>query len=166
VTRDLATQSDLPPWEPRKNRSRADQERNHRWMTRWVNEELDRMTWEETRKDLAGENALTPLEYKSWAIERAKDGNIYPLRDIYPDLAPFLHPPKLKRGQRFPKYVGYDPLQAAAKDVKRIRALWQKHYGKKNRPRDDPLTAEGIAAARHEIGVDALVSKMKKSPRK
>jgi hypothetical protein len=129
----------------------------------WVNGELDQMIVEKMRKDLSGENALTPLEFRSWAIEQAKRGNIYPLRDVYPDLAPFLHPPKLKRGQRFQNDVGYHPVQEAAKDVKRIRALWQKHYGRKNRPIGDPLAAERIAAARHEIPVEAVVSKMKKS---
>jgi hypothetical protein len=132
----------------------------------WVNEELDQMTWEEMRKDLSGENGLPPLEHERWAIEQARRGNIYPLRQIHPDLAPFLHPPKLKRGQRFPKDVGYRPLQAGVKDVKRIRALWNKNYGKKNRPKNHPLIAEMIAAARHEIGVNALISKMKKSPGK
>jgi hypothetical protein len=86
-------------------------------------------------------------------IEEAERGNIKPLRDVYPHLAPFLHLPKRKRGQRFPKVN--NKLMNAVADVSRIRGLWKRHFGRVKRQRDE-LSAEEIAAERYKLDVEKV----------
>jgi hypothetical protein len=73
-----------------------------------------------------------------------------PLKKHYPELAPFLRLPKRKRGG-YQRPKGDYELRSAAADVKAIRALWQREYGRKNRHPDDGPSAEQIAADRWGI---------------
>ncbi len=80
------------------------------------------------------------------AIEAAKYGIIGPLRKCYPDIAEYIHLPKRGRGQRFPNPMAdCNPIDLAALDAQRIRALWKKFYPGRRRRRDDK-SAEGFAA--------------------
>ena len=116
-------------------------------MTWWVNDELNAIDVQELRKDIKGENAPDPSNYIAWAMVQADaDISIEPLRQAFPELARFLQLPKRGDGKRG-EQRGYNPVKGAARDVKRIRALWRKHYGNKRRKRGD-LSAEDIAAAR------------------
>ena len=109
------------------------------------------------RKDLKGDNA--PTNYVEWAIDQADNQrNIGPLKQAFPDLARFLKLPKRKRGERGPSRR-YDPVMGAAKDVRRIRALWQQHYRRKKRT--SAPYAEEIAADRWAVSVAAVASKIK-----
>lgn len=143
----------LPRWESRNPRDIAA-------MTSWVNDELNRLDAKELQTNLSGENALSPMNYLAWAIEQADYGrNLEPLRHAFPQLARFLCLPKRKRGSRLPRR-GYNPLKGATNDVRRIRDLWKRRYGKIKRT--TAPSAESIAADRWEVDVEAVVQAMKK----
>jgi hypothetical protein len=134
-------------------------------MIAWVNDELFQLDVEKMRKDLSGENALAGDSYMDWLIDQAEHGDIEPLRRHFPRLAPYLHLPKRKRGQRFLRDQS-NPVRGAVNDVTRIRAIWKKHFGRKTRPKTDLVSAEQIAADRWEVDVDTVINRMKKSPLK
>jgi hypothetical protein len=96
------------------------------------------------------------------AIEQADNGDIKPLRLAFPHLARFLHLSKRKRGQRYPK-AKEDPVREATHHVRIIRHFWKKHYKKMNRPKNDRVTAEQIAADRWEVDVEAVIGRLKKT---
>jgi hypothetical protein len=171
--------SGLPPWE-------AHGQRERKLMVDWVNSELDRISREDfvhkqatffTRPD--GTFNVEKYLASRWEygpeIDAAEHGNIEPLRrclsSFNPLIAKFVNLPRRKRGKRFPK-AWKDKLQspklrqAVVEDVRRIRQLWQKHYGKKNRHADDGPSAEEIAATRWEVKVRNIVQWLKKSPAK
>jgi hypothetical protein len=131
----------------------------------WVNDELYRLDVDEMRKNLSGESDDAPVDYLAWLIEQAERGDITPLRIHFPRLRKFLHLPKRKRGESFPR-VKFNPVRGAADDVKRIRALWMKHYKRKRRPTNDLVTAEQIAGDRWKVDVEAVINKMKKASAK
>jgi hypothetical protein len=137
-------------------------------MTEWVNDKIDQLETMSNRFLRYGETVLESDErhVKAQAIEQADRGNIEPLQRLLPEYARFLCRPKLKRGKRFPKDGNNDPVARAVDDVTLIRALWKQHYGKKNRPKNDPITAEQIAADRWKVDVEAVVSRLKKAPPK
>jgi hypothetical protein len=151
----------LPRWTARDER---DRER----MVAWVNWELDYTPVEFPKPSPEADEF-----YRAWRkaygpeIEHAEHGNIEPLRQRLPDLAKFLHLPKRGRGKRFPKMRDEnDRVQRAAYDVRTIRDLWEKHYGKKRRCKNDGPSAEEIAADRYEVDVEDVIKRLKKSPAK
>lgn len=125
-------------------------------MKAWLNTMLDAIEdviWFEV--------CLAPLSYHdehcvTCALKEAKQGNIKPLRNAYPHLAPFLHPPKRRRGQRLPK-AKPRALAHAVTDVSSIRDLWRRHFRRVKRRRGE-LSAEEIAAERWKVDVDAVLS--------
>jgi hypothetical protein len=148
----MTRSSALPRWESR-------DARDVRAMTEWVNDQLNLIDADEMRKSLKGENA--PTNYIDWAIDQADNHrNLQPLKQAFPSLARFLRLPKRGHGKRGPSRR-YDPAKGAAQDVRRIRALWRRHYNKKKRITGP--SAEQIAAERWEIeDPEIVVSKMKK----
>jgi hypothetical protein len=131
-------------------------------MTDWVNLQLNRIP----PPGFYSEFFFPPSgseEDKKWgAVKEAYNGNVEPLKLMLPVLAPFLTPPKRQRGKRFSKHDEVDPVQQAAMDARHIRALWKTNYGKSNRPKNDPVTAEQIAADRHSVDVEAVVTRLGK----
>jgi hypothetical protein len=93
------------------------------------------------------------------AIAAARRGNPEPLRRLFPALAEFIHSPPRRRGQRRPQTNVYErvPLENALDDVRDIRKIWQKHFGKSYAPRNGP-SAISIAARRHGLSEDELVN--------
>ena len=82
-------------------------------------------------------------------MSSAEGGDIEPLRRKLPHLAKFLHLPKRGHGQgkhRKPKNFLF--VQAAARDVVRIKQLWLTYYNKKYRQEDDGPSEFEIAAER------------------
>ena len=75
------------------------------------------------------------------------------MRSIFPLLADFVQLLPLKRGKKYhpAQSIHRIDIAAAAADVKRIRTLWQAHYGRRNRRPCDGLSAIEIAAARHDV---------------
>ena len=59
----------------------------------------------------------------------AREGNPVPLRQLYRglDLAEFIHAPKLRRGQRYPKAKKRTYAEVAADFAECIRSLWREH---------------------------------------
>ena len=89
-----------------------------------------------------------------YAVAMALSGRVEMLRSLYPEFAVCIQPPKRGRGrpQRPP---GEPPFREtriaiAIEDVRRIRTIWEREYGHKNRRRVDGPTAEEIAAERAE----------------
>jgi len=104
----------------------------------------------------------------------ADAGHIEPARDlvrsVFPRIADLvLKLPPLKRGEKYRRLLGgFRTLRQigvanAAEDVKRIRELWQVHYGKKNRHQQDGATAVEIAAARNHVSDEEVELKLKHS---
>jgi hypothetical protein len=151
--------TDLPRWNCRN-------ERDAQSIVEWVNDQLDRIDTVSKNYMDYGENVLQSDEryVKAQAIEQADKGNMEPLRRLHPEYARFLCRPTQERGKRFPKDGSNDPVRRAADDVPLIRSLWKQHYGKKNRPKNDPVTAEQIAADRWKVDVETVISRLKNPP--
>jgi hypothetical protein len=147
-------------------------------MEKWVNEQLDAKGLEFFKTtvcaEIAEDDEQGRLDDEISFAEIA--GDIQPLRERLLELLPalaktpaqarglkyvaenFVHLPKRARGHRYQKLD--DPVGAAVEDCKRIRALWQKHYGKRNRG-NSLVSAETIAAKRRKITVDKIIERRK-----
>jgi hypothetical protein len=147
---------ELPRWE-------CHNARDARAMVAWVNAKLDQMDTISERFVRYGESVLESDEayVLAQAIKQADNGDIEPLRRLYPHLAGFLRRPKRQRGKRFAKN-NRSPVKEAVYDVKRIRDLWLVNYQKKKRSKD-LVTAEQIAADRWHVDVAVVANRMKKS---
>ena len=130
-----AAETELPRWHARDQREREQ-------MFRWMFEKLN-----EARARRQGVPLTVWLKSDAAAQLAAWHGNMRPLRAKYPHLAPFLHPPKLRRGHHLRKNPG-DALRQAVEDVKLIRQIWKKYYPRKIRHHDDGPSAAEIAACR------------------
>jgi hypothetical protein len=115
-------------------------------MIEWTIEQLEILRADAVEKNSFGPGDLTKFLTRSAAWH----GNMQPLHAIYSHLEPFLQAPKRGRGKH-PRRKNF-AVERAAADVKTIRALWQEHYGKKNRHAGDGPSAVEIAARRW--GVD------------
>jgi len=87
------------------------------------------------------------------AIKKAQAGDVENLRKRYPDIAEFIHPPKLGRGKKYPKPGRWDEVR---KTVSIIRLIWLFEYDKQRRHPDDGPSAEEIAAAYHGLDVSEV----------
>ncbi len=135
----LASPPPLPSWH--------DDDAMKAWLNTMLDRMFDVMWWEICLVHIPPEVLAESAERRP--IEEAERGNINPLRDAYPHLTPFLHPPKRRRGQRLPK-AKPKGLEAAVADVSRIRDLWRQHFGRVKR-RQGELSAEEIAAERNKL---------------
>jgi hypothetical protein len=135
---------DAPDWECP---TEADVKKFRRWT---IHELESRTDWEEQL-----EKYWPPDETaEERAMRVADEGDIEPLKKLYPHLARFLFPPVgSTKGDRRPKdpYKGSIWAKAAAADAVMIRAIWLESYGVWKR-RKEP-TAAGIAAGLYD-GVD------------
>ena len=153
--------TDLPDWNQAKKLSERTLERldeeDHFQHEPWLTAEFIPRT----------DSEADELEAERSAIRQAERGDISPLRRRYPHLAKFLFPPKLKRGQRYPRFqltkaaIDKISITSALYDVWRIRSLWKRYYGRKNRSRDAGCSAEEIAAKRHDLTVEQLLNAKK-----
>jgi hypothetical protein len=165
----------LPPW------IASDRQRQH--MIDWVITQLDAEDhWTQVVEDhlltqlcssLSGAVAPKNLQARRWQSERwqwelarieAERGNLTPLRKRLPEWArKYINEPKLKKGQRrsYPNSAFKHYAQSRFVDeIKRVRALWQQHYGRCNRPRGQ-VSAEEIVAERHGRSVDEIQAAVK-----
>lgn len=82
----------------------------------------------------------TRVPYLEIAKQAAREGDPEPLRKITPDRAEFIFSPPWPKGKHRPsKEVAMSHaarMEAAARDVVRIRSLWREHYGKIKRHPD------------------------------
>jgi hypothetical protein len=168
-----------PPWTARNERER-------RAMVDWVNKKLDEENATEAQRYadnfppvIAPEHAEKYFKWRSeGGLERAAaEAGVIDLaralvRSRWPYLADLVQLPPLKRGEKFrPELTGVLTgaqlrhklsIADAAKDVKRIRRLWQAHYGQKNRRPSDGPSAVQIAAKRHGVSVEEVELRLKK----
>jgi hypothetical protein len=98
-------------------------------------------------------------EHNELLEQRAiEEGDIEALRRLHPRLARFLNLPP-QRGR--PKKIDRDPwsrqkrLADAIAELPRIRAIWEKNYGRSRRP-PNAITAAQIAAERWGVSEDDL----------
>ena len=94
------------------------------------------------------------LESDEPAKQKARMGDMTLLRQRYPHLAEFLHPPKYGRGEH-PRPIDDNEI-LAVELVRRVRANWQWHYQRQNRHRGD-ITAEEIVARYLDVDVDKVL---------
>jgi hypothetical protein len=151
-----------PPWE-------AGNEREQQWMMAWVLQKLDEADIETHRTNIKNvDRAFWTNHFATLRpqIAEAEHGNIEPLRKKFPLIARFINLPKLEDGKRRKSRKKFSRADAAARDVRRIRAIWQQNFdGKKNR-KGQP-TAEQIAMERWEdVTEEQLASAAKKLPGK
>jgi hypothetical protein len=104
------------------------------------------------------------------ALEDARGGDVSKLRRLAePTWRPFINPPQLGRGKKYPRPPTYSPTEyyddntklcMAKLAVKLIREIWREHYGKVRRVPEDGYDAFDIAAAYFWIeDVDAVAKK-------
>lgn len=145
-----------PDWTIRAN---ATEGQKRKWRLHMMEWSIDRLNEKQVadanrQPDLAVMKQFTASRRASldWsgaddaAIEDARRGNVTPaLRDLYVRLGKFFEKPKGKQGE-YPRRK--DTLSAAARwAVTCLREeIWPKHFGKRNRRKEDGLTAEDIAA--------------------
>ena len=167
--------ADRPPWIARN-------ERDRRLMEEWVNELLDAEDKVEAERlykltcemqSVEAVDTLGPIPKRkrkpkpqkyllSFAIREAREGRIEGLKALFPKIAEFLHAPKKSRGAYTRRVRSEGPAQTAAEDVKRIRAIWQREYGKMNRAKDNGPFATEIAARRNDVKVDDVILRLKR----
>jgi hypothetical protein len=145
-------------------------------MIRWVCAELDEMDEADRYASINPDGSIKPVapehaeKYRAWreaaGLEKLAARHGYPelLRKHYPDLAEFLYAPKLKRGEKY-QNNSIDNIDHAVKDVKRVGQIWQKHYGRKNRRRDNPPSAVEIAAKHNGTTEHAVLKRQKRGKR-
>jgi hypothetical protein len=68
--------------------------------------------------------------------------------------------PEPKRPRGAPKKIAR-AIEMAARDVVRIRRLWEAEYGRKNRHSDDGPSAEWIASKRWKVNEEAVRRRLK-----
>jgi hypothetical protein len=94
------------------------------------------------------------------AVEAARSGDVAPLRNLHPEIAEFIHPPKLGRGEKYPRRPEFDRVRAAKVAVPIVQAIWRQYYdGRWKRRRDDGPSAAEIAAQYYGVTVDAVNKK-------
>jgi hypothetical protein len=162
----------LPPWT-------ASSQRDRERFLEWSISQLEALDAEFDAKDSeypydysAYYDWMTsPAELHKERLARAKasalfDGNLKPLRKLYPEIAEFLHEPPRKRGQHRPRRNNAVWRQLymdlVIDDVRRLREIiWPKHFGKWKRRRNDAPSAEAIAAARRGLTEDEVIEAIK-----
>jgi|SRR5450759_3170077 hypothetical protein len=142
-----------PPWDAPKDK-----------MVRWMHRKLDDLQQAELDPG-RDKNAIRRRgkDHAAWLaaygpeIEQADYGDIKPLRKRLPHLARFLFLPDKKK-----KLQKNDPVATAVWAVPRIRIIWQKEYGRKNRTRDQ-VSAVTIAALWMNVSEDEILKRIKPS---
>jgi hypothetical protein len=164
----------LPPWH---QRNKSDRQA----MIDWVISELEWRDAELSEHNIKTQNhyAVVPKEnrernrYES-AIASARGGNLAPLRKMFPDHAEFINEPPRVQGQHRPRrisgaaafehWVARETVEQAISDVKEIRQIWQEHYGRWKRHRDD-VSAEAIAGVHRGMTEDEVKAAIKSRSR-
>ena len=149
-----------PPWSAQ-NQSQKNAMRD--WMFYQLEE-----AYRAQRAELLSEYTVDPREQE--ALEDARSGDVTKLRRLAkPAWRPYINPPPLGRGEKYPRrsnyssteYYDYSAKVPMAKlAVRLIREIWREHYGKSRRRTEDGYDAYDIAAAYFGIeDVDAVAKK-------
>lgn len=152
---DLPYPRGLPAWPARNESDNVD-------MLRWLREQL----WHQDCAVMTAalnppydalRTKTAPFERLSWELDEAELGNVGPLRAALVKLAGdarierFIHRPKLPRGKKWPRRRA-SMMQETIDTARRIRKIWDEHYGPgQRRASDGWTTAEFTAAIYLEI---------------
>jgi hypothetical protein len=164
-----------PNWKPPFS---ASNERQRQEIFEWFNtklQELDDIEVDERKKQDAQGIPLIPFprehvveKVRAWRqndgieIAAARAGHLGLLQKKYPHLKDFLTTPKLRPGQKFAATSARDAaVDAAVKDVGRIRLIRQEYYGKKNLRKGQGPSAAEISANRWSVTVDQINDRQK-----
>jgi hypothetical protein len=146
----------LPPWQCRT-------ERDAQELMDWTIAKLDEEHGIVDRFLHAGDDDPYPrlLPTIEYALAAADNGDRTLLETAYPEVAERL--PLLRRGRPSKPRHG-NAVWEAVWDVKWVRHIWKKHFGRIKRPQNDRVTAELIAAHRWGVDVAAVHARLKKPP--
>jgi len=154
-----------PPWVAM---NQAERLRMFEWINcrlfEWMEDEEERGgLWRGTHIDkLMGdpwEKTYPWFNYEA-AIRAAEAGDPEPLRvRWHPEIAHLIiSPPNKKHVRRTQERRSPDdPVEMAAAEVDRVRAIWSRYYDKQNRPQGDDVTATKIVAVRWGLASDGLL---------
>jgi hypothetical protein len=160
----------LPPWFARN-------ERDKRWMVEWCHAELVALDWSMHPYELKQGDRPKALDQRlRLAKAAARDGDVGPLRRLYPEIVEYIHA-KRKQGERRsyrkPDWCCWEEfgrvalLDAAIDDVHQLRTkIWPRHYGRSRRRIDDGPSAEAIAGALHGLSEDEVKAAIKARSRR
>jgi hypothetical protein len=146
----------LPPWQARSDHDRQ-------WLLEWTIEQLDAQdaedeVWQSELNERRDYYAPLPEEEQQRiqldrAIRRARRGDVEALRELYPEIADFIHQPPRRRGQHRSPYrrnqFGRYGAELIVDNVKRVHDLWRRHYDGRWKRRGRPTAAEIVAARWH-----------------
>jgi hypothetical protein len=141
--------STIPAWSPPARASSSQMRRWRQDMVSWIGSVLDQRTAANVRHATNCWGKRIGREYFElrWAIEAARLGEIEPLRQRYPHIAEFIHLPRTGRRGKYPRRRGQTPtIDFLVEDAAFIKRFWREVYGRKNRKRDENLSAEMIVA--------------------
>ena len=146
--------SNLPDWQ--------DDQGMYEWLMAKLDDHLE-AEMAEANKNPDHSAAREWLASDGPALEAAElHDDVTRLRERYPRLARFIHPMRLPRGKHRPSRQegDYDlRVRFAAADVRRIRKLWQRHYGRRNRA-SGTKPPEFFAAARWRVDEENVIRKL------
>ena len=139
-----------PDWEMPANGTERQKRKWELHVLTWTFDQLDKKLFVNVRVDpeAVKKRLIDWSATDDSGIEAARHGNIAPLHKRYPHLVEFLKvpTPKGERG-RYLRRQKMDVHKTARWAVKCIRnEIWPEHFGKKNRRKEDGLSAEEIAA--------------------
>jgi hypothetical protein len=115
----------------------GDDEAMYRWCFAMLEKELE-------EKDVHDEEWIRENNAYVRACVAFQQGNPAPMRELYPHLAEFIHPPPPQRGQH--RRPETQTKEFALDLVKRVNALWRKHYGRGQRRQSDGIGAIAIVS--------------------
>jgi hypothetical protein len=138
----------IPAWSPPARASSSQMRRWRRDMVSWIGSVLDQRTAANVRHatEYWSRRSIEKCSEK-WAIEAARRGEIGSLRQHYPHIAEFIHLPRTGRRGKYPRRRGQTPtIDFAVEDAAFVKMFWRRMYGRRNRGRDDNMSAEMIVA--------------------
>jgi hypothetical protein len=144
----LPTNPNIPAWSLPARASSSQTKRWYHDMVVWISSVLDQRTDANVRHATRSWSRRSVEKcFESWAIEDARRGEIESLRQHYPHIAKFIHLPRTGRRGKYPRRRGQTPtIDFAVEDAAFVKMFWRAVYGRKNRGRDDNMSAEAIVA--------------------
>src|SRR6266567_2021930 len=113
-------------------------------MQDWIGRVLDWRT--ETKVMVATKEAPEAEDFfEQTAIELAHYGKIEPLRERYPHIAQFIHLPREGRRGKYPRRSS-GTIKSVEAAVEAAAFVRREVYGRRNRRRDDVMSAEAVVA--------------------
>jgi hypothetical protein len=161
----------IPQWQPPPGASPRRLRQWRKEMQDWIGGVLDWRT--ETKIESANEywgHQGSKKYFEQSVVEDARHGNVETLRKLYPHIAHFIHLPREGHRGKYPRRSSgtitcvEDAIEASAF----VRLFWREVYGRRNRSRDDAMSAEAVVAHYYksmglaEVTEDAIKQRARK----